>query len=487
MSEQGIDRGIKVTNDLTHRKEPFAPLAGNRVNMYVCGVTVYDECHIGHARAYVCFDVVRRWLEHRGYDVFHIQNFTDVDDKIIRRANEEGIGFLELAERNIKSYFEAMDALGIKRASIYPRATEYVGRMIEVVESLIRNGSAYAAGGDVFFDVSGFRNYGAMSNVDFTKRRPADDDEGAGKRNAADFALWKAAKEGEPAWDSPWGKGRPGWHIECSTMATALAGPTLDIHGGGHDLIFPHHENEIAQAEAFTGKQFVRFWLHNGFVELDREKMSKSLGNAVSVRDLLKRFSPDAVRIFFLGAHYRMPVTYSEERIGEAEKAAARFATFFTKAGELRRRAADGAAGEAALEYRAGIGAAREAFAAAMDDDFNTPNAAAELFTLVRNGNSCIAASESGGRRITAGDAGILEEARDTILDLGRTLGLFGERAGGDTGAEVAELIEFLLIVRAEARARKDWAASDRIRDGLARLGYVIEDGPSGTTWRRGR
>jgi cysteinyl-tRNA synthetase len=482
MTETGIDRGIKVTNDLTRRKEPFVPLSGNRVTMYVCGVTVYDECHIGHARAYICFDVIRRYLEYRGYEVFHIQNFTDVDDKIIARANEEGIGFDALAGRNIKSYFEVMDTLGIERASIYPRATEYIGGMIDMIGKLVDGGYAYAAGGDVFFDVSSFRNYGAMSNVDSSKKRLTDEDAEMGKRNPEDFALWKSAKEGEPAWESPWGGGRPGWHIECSAMATALAGPTLDIHGGGHDLIFPHHENEIAQSEACTGKQFVRYWLHNGFVEMDREKMSKSLGNVVSVREILKRFGPGALRMFFLGAHYKMPVTYSEERLDEAAKALARFETFFARIADLKRRETNEAAGGAALEYRESVKKAADAFAAAMDDDFNTPAAAAELFTLARNGNTLIAGIESRSGA-AAGDVEILEEAREKILELGGILGLFGERTGGGKG-EVKGLVELLLSIRNEARARKDFAMSDRIRDELSNLGFVIEDGPSGTTWR---
>ncbi len=480
----GADRGISITNDLTRTKEPFVPISGNRVNMYVCGVTVYDECHIGHARAYVCFDMVRRYLEYKGYEVFHIQNFTDIDDKIIARANERNVGIREMTEGFIGNYFEVMDALGVKRASVYPRATEYVGKMIGVVEKLVERGHAYGAKGNVFFDVSSFPDYGKMSKVDLSEKKMNAEDREIGKRNAADFALWKSAKEDEPFWESPWGPGRPGWHIECSTMSTALAGPTLDIHGGGHDLIFPHHENEIAQAECFTGEKFVRFWMHNGFVEMGSEKMSKSLGNTVSAKDLLKSNKPDAVRLFFLSAHYKMPIAYGEERIAESGKGIERFGVFFSKIDDLKRRASGVGARVSAVAFREKTEAARKNFESSMDDDFNTPAAIAEIFSLVRSGNTWISELESEGGGVSVDEAGLLEESRGAILEMGGALGFFqGYYAGG--AAADAELIEPLLLKRNEARARKDWKTSDEIRDELASLGFVIEDGPSGTTWRR--
>ena len=486
MAETGVDRGIRITNDFTRSKEPFVPVSGNRVNMYVCGVTVYDECHIGHARAYVCFDMVRRYLEYKGYDVFHIQNFKDVDDKIIRRAAESGVTYQQLAERNIEDYFEVMDALGIKRASAYPRATEYVGKMVAAIGALIEKGHAYEAGGNVFFEVASFPEYGRMSNVDLSEKKMTEEDAALGKRAAADFALWKAAKEGEPSWESPWGAGRPGWHIECTTMATALAGATLDIHGGGHDLIFPHHENEIAQSECYTGEKFARCWMHNGFVEMGSEKMSKSLGNTVAARELLKGNNPDAVRLFFLSAHYKMPLTYSEERLAESEKGFERFGAFFARIEDLKRRAAEGGARGSARDYEEKIKAAREAFGAAMDDDFNTPVAVAELFSLVRNGNAWAAEAEAGGGSVTAGEAAILEAAREAIQELGGAVGLFQNPSGGGEDRRiVGELVALLLRIRNDARAKKDFATSDAVRDELARLGFVIEDGASGTAWRR--
>jgi len=484
MKAEGVDRGIRITNDLTRTKEQFIPISGNRVNMYVCGVTVYDECHIGHARAYVCFDMVRRYLEYKGYEVYYIQNFTDIDDKIIARAKERNVGIREMTEGYIENYFEVMDALGVKRASVYPRATEYVDKMIGVVERLVERGHAYEAKGSVFFDVSSFPDYGKMSNVDLSEKKMTAEDREIGKRNAADFALWKAAKEDEPFWESPWGRGRPGWHIECSTMSTALAGPTLDIHGGGHDLIFPHHENEIAQAECYTGEKFVRVWMHNGFVEMGSEKMSKSLGNTVAAKDLLKSNKPDAVRLFFLSAHYRMPIAYGEDRIAESGRGVERFGVFFSKIDDMKRRASGSGTRASAEVFREKIESARKGFVSSMDDDFNTPGAIAEIFSLVRSGNTWISELEVEGGGVSVDEAGLLEESRGAILEMGGALGLFQDYSVGAETADAA-LIEPLLRKRNEARARKDWKTSDEIREELARLGFVVEDGPFGTSWRR--
>ncbi|HOO55591.1 MAG TPA: cysteine--tRNA ligase [bacterium] len=487
MGELGIDRGIVVTNDLTHRKEPFVPLEGNRVNMYVCGITAYDVSHIGHARCYINFDVIKRYLEFKGYEVFHIQNFTDIDDKIIQRAGEMNVDYRELAERNEKSYLEVMDELGVKRASVYPKATEYIDRMIEFIKELIEKGNAYESGGNVFFDISTFENYGQMSKIDMSGDVLDGEDESLGKRNHKDFALWKAAKEGEPSWAGPWGEGRPGWHLECSTMANSLAGPTLDIHGGGHDLIFPHHENEIAQSEARTGKQFVRYWMHNGFVELDREKMSKSLGNIVPAHEVLEKFSPDALRLMVLSAHYRMPLTYSEERLLESEKALGRIGIFRARIDELSEKARPGdSVRKPVRDYGEKAGAARADFISAMDDDFNTPQAIALIFSLVKSGNQVMAEISNANTAVTESEVAVLRSGLEEITALGGILGLFRET--GDNNSKAGEIVEqlmkLLIDIRNVARKEKNWEIADMIRDNLGEIGMIVEDGPLGTTFR---
>ncbi|HOX28484.1 MAG TPA: cysteine--tRNA ligase, partial [bacterium] len=391
-----------------------------------------------------------------------------------------------LAEWNEKNYFKVMDALNIKRASVYPRATEYIGKMVELISGLMEKGHAYQSGGDVFFDALSFGAYGILSNKNLREDRFGSDEAPDGKKHPADFALWKSAKPGEPSWDSPWGKGRPGWHIECSTMAVNLAGATLDIHGGGYDLVFPHHENEIAQSECYTGKKFVRYWLHNGFVEMDKEKMSKSLGNVIAVSEILEKHGPDALRLFFLSAHYKMPVSYSDERVAESEKALDRFDVFFSKIEDIARRTRGTGARDSARELKAKIISARDNFIAAMDDDFNTPQAIAEIFSLIKNCNSWIAGAESEAEEITADEAGVLREAAAVVRELGNVLGLFG--AAGrheEDDTAVDDLVELLIRVRKIARDKKDWAVSDMIRDELAALGFTIEDGQSGTTWRK--
>jgi len=482
------DNALMVTNDLTRTKEPFSPVNGDRVNMYVCGVTAYDHCHIGHARCYISFDVIRRFLEFKGYDVFHIQNFTDVDDKIINKANELGISFSELARKHEESYFETMDALGVKRAAAYPRATDHIGPMIKMISGLIEKGHAYEAEGNVYYSVSTFDGYGRMAGTE-GDAAAADGLTEPGKRERRDFALWKVAKEGEPWWDSPWGKGRPGWHLECSAMAVGIAGPTLDIHGGGRDLIFPHHENEIAQSEAFTGKPFAKYWLHNGFVELDKEKMSKSLGNVIHLRDILKKTRPDALRLLFLSAHYKSPVSYSDDRLAEAEKGLARFETFFAKVEAAVARAGQGDGGDRAEAVRNAASKARADFISAMDDDFDTPAALAALFTLVRTANTAMAEIESApGARATRAEADALMAAKDVALELGGILGLFQggvSTARAEDSGLVDALLGLLVRIRDGARAKKDWAVSDAVRDELDKLGFIIEDGPAGTSWRR--
>ena len=461
---------LAIYNTLTRRKEPFETLEPGRVRMYVCGVTVYDRAHVGHAMSAVVFDVIRRYLEYRGYQVHHVVNYTDVEDKVIRRAAEKGVEPLALAQGYIEEFARQMKELNVLPATETPRASEEMGRITRMIEGLIDRGFAYAVGGDVYFRVSKDPDYGRLSGRKVEEMRAGarlEIDER--KRDPADFALWKAAKRGEPAWDSPWGKGRPGWHIECSAMALQYLGEQIDIHGGGNDLIFPHHENEIAQTESLTGKPFARYWIHNGMMQLAGEKMSKSLGNLVTIEDFLRAHSGDAFRMLVLNSSYRNPLTFSEEIVRQAESALERLHMAFKPAVGLQ---AAPAAEEALI---AATAEARQRFEAAMDDDFNTSGAMGHLFDLVRAINQ-------------ARDAGVgpsaLDNAQAELRRLAGVLGLRLEDEGG-AGQPAAPFIDLLLEVREEMRKAKQWAIADRIRDRLAELGVLIEDGKGGTTWRR--
>jgi cysteinyl-tRNA synthetase len=464
---------LNMYNTLTNQKEEFSPLEKNRVRMYVCGPTVYDKCHIGHARCYVAFDVIRRYLEYCGHEVTFVENFTDVDDKIIKKSNETGEDPFEIAERNIKDYFKDMDALNVKRADIYPRATQHIRDMVAFIERLLEKGYAYTAEGDVYFSVEKAADYGKLSGVNVEQMkagaRVAVDEK---KRDPLDFALWKKAKEGEPKWESPWGEGRPGWHIECSTMSLKHLGETLDIHGGGQDLIFPHHENEIAQSEAYSGKQFVRYWLHNGFVTIKEEKMSKSLGNIVSVEDLLQEYSPETLRYFLVASHYRKPIDFDENALEEARKAVTRLLNTI----DLVKEAVKGGQGDMAGEPFP-IDEYRERFQEAMDDDFNTPAALSVLFELARDTNRRIEEKNI--------DRESLEKVLDTFRVLaGDVLGLFFE---AKTEEFSQDLLEILIAVREMVREKKLWDISDTIRDRLKGVGIVLEDTPEGTRWKFAR
>ena len=457
---------MKVFNTLSGRKEDFAPANAPTVTMYVCGVTPYSSAHMGHAMSYIIFDVIRRYLEFRGYEVRHVQNFTDIDDKLIDRGARLDVGPLELAERHIEEFFSEMDALNVTRAGLYPRATEEVPKIIEVVQGLIDAGYAYEANGDVYFRVQKDPDYGKLSHralegmLAGARVLP-----GEAKQHPMDFALWKAAKEGEPEWASPWGPGRPGWHIECSAMALRHLGDTIDIHGGGADLVFPHHENEIAQSEAFTGqKPFVRFWLHNGLMQMGEEKMSKSLGNLITLREGLERYGADALRVFVLSGHYRSPLTFSEEAVAAAARGAER----------LRHAASDETDARAPGSSESG-GAVddaryRERFVEAMDDDFNTAQALAALFDLAREINRAGAARDAAAGR---------ERLRDLAGVLGLTL-----RGPDDTAANAAPFIDLLVETRAGLRQARQFELADQIRDRLAGLGVTLEDGPKGTRWK---
>ena len=453
---------MRLYNTLTGDVQEFSSGDGKSVKMYVCGVTPYSSTHVGHALSYVVFDVLRRYLEHKGYEVRHVQNFTDIDDKIIQRASEQGISSEELAERYIDDFFETMDALGIQRAHIYPRATQEIGPIIETIRGLVEKGYAYPAGGDVNFRVTRFQEYGKLSHRTLdgmiAGARISVDEQ---KEHPGDFALWKGAKPGEPAWDSPWGPGRPGWHIECTSMATTYLGESLDIHGGGQDLVFPHHENEIAQSEAATGiEPFSRYWVHNGLLQLGDDKMSKSLGNLVSVEEALERYSPDSLRLYFLSSHYRSPLNYSDEGAASMERSADRLRRSLEHDGPDAGEPLDAAPYE-------------ERFMAAMDDDLNTPRALAALFDLAREIN------RSHGERS-------VKPAQERLRRLGEILGLtFAERRSAATDhASVEPFIELLLATRDELRKAKHFALADQIRDGLGRQGITLEDTPQGTLWQ---
>ncbi len=461
---------MKIYNPISGQKEEFVP-GGDEVKMYVCGVTPYDSCHIGHAMSYVIFDVVHRYLEFRGYKVRHVQNFTDIDDKIIARANALGIPAEELSERFIEEYFEDMDALNIKRADIYPRATEEVPDIIGMVQGLIEKGHAYEVSGDVYFRVCSTDSYGKLSHRDLDEMSAgARVDVDQAKECPIDFALWKAAKHGEPSWESPWGEGRPGWHIECSVMSLKYLGDTLDIHGGGQDLIFPHHENEIAQSEAFTGSvPFVKYWMHNGLLQLGQDKMSKSLGNLITVRELLQRFSADAFRLFVLSSYYRSPLTYSDEGLEAMERGVERLRRAARVSGQWSGVRDQGAEGLPTAN-RPPTADYRQRFVEAMDDDFNTAQAVAILFDLAREINR---AREEGAT---------ITEAQGTLRELAGVLGLLIAEEDRRFAAE--PFVELLVNVRADLRAAKQWHLADMIRARLGHLGVTLEDTPIGTVWQ---
>jgi cysteinyl-tRNA synthetase len=476
---------MKVFDTLSGQKTEFKP-EGKTVNMYICGVTVYDECHIGHAMSYVIFDAIRRYLEFRGYKVKHVQNFTDIDDKIINRANQLGISSTELAEKYINEYFKDMDALNIKRAHVYPRATEEVPKIIEVIQGLIDKGFAYESGGSVYFRVKNFPGYGKLSRQELDDMMSRGSAEEGDKESLLDFALWKAAKPGEPFWPSPWGQGRPGWHIECSAMALKYLGKTLDIHGGGQDLIFPHHENEITQSESFTGAvPFVRHWLHNGLLQLGENKMSKSLGNLITVKQALERYSSDAIRLFILSSHYRSPLTYSEEALKAAESGMERLRQAARDSGKVDGSALD------AEPYKS-------RFTGSMDDDFNTAQALAAIFELAREINrgreeKCdVTAAQNTLRELTGVLGFTLEEPKKPPLEAAPFITLLGELRSKfdqtpkyDPGMNVEQLIQLLIETREKLRKAKQWQLADMVRQRLTGLGISLEDTPKGTIWKR--
>ena len=453
---------MRLFNTLTGKDEEFVPSDGKTVKMYVCGVTPYSATHVGHALSYVVFDTLRRYLEFLGYRVKYVQNFTDVDDKIIQRAQEAGISAEELTERYISDFFTTMDSLNVQRADSYPRATQEIPAIVKTIETLVKKGFAYPSGGDVYFRVTKSEDYGKLSHRTLEgmiagARVQVDEN----KEHPMDFVLWKAAKPSEPAWDSPWGPGRPGWHIECTAMALDQLGDPLDIHGGGYDLVFPHHENEIAQSEAYTGRTpFARHWVHNGLLQLGEDKMSKSLGNLVSAEEALAQYSPDALRIYFLGSHYRSPLSYSSAGAAARERSMERLRH------ALRPVGSDGEL----LDPQP----FRDRFLNAMDNDLNTPQALACLFDLAREINRAVEEGKNAG------------PAQDALRELGGILGLtFQERASGDQDRLAAKpFIDLLVNMRQELRTAKQYALADQIRDELAKQGVTVEDTPQGSEWQ---
>lgn len=454
---------MKVYNSMTRTKEELVPLKPGKVGIYACGPTVYDYFHIGNARMFITFDLLRRYLEHRGYEVTYVQNFTDVDDKMIARAQAEGITVAELAEQYIAAYFEDAQALGIRPATVHPRATEHIGKIIELIQKLENKGLAYPLDGDMYYDTTAFPDYGRLSGQnldDLDAGARVDVDEG--KRHPADFALWKAEKPGEPAWDSPWGRGRPGWHIECSAMSMTYLGETFDIHCGGQDLMFPHHENEIAQSEGATGQPFVRYWMHNGFLNIDNRKMSKSLGNFFTVRDILKEYEAEDIRMFMLSAHYRSPLNFSRDMMAQARAGLMRLYTARDRLDFLLAHAHDGEPSTEEQEFIVRAEAVLPSFYETMDDDLNTAGALGIMFELVYDINTVLA--ETSSRRA-------VEAARTALLAMADVLGLLVKKANALPGD-----IQALVDERAQARADRDWKKSDALRDELIARGYTVED-----------
>jgi len=460
---------LTIYNSLTRQKETFEPIEDGKVRMYVCGVTVYDNAHIGHAMSSLVFDTIRRYLTHRGYDVKYVQNFTDIDDKIIARAQALGVSPHELADKHARDFLQEMRALNVKEADLYPRATAEIPTIIDMVAHLIEKGYAYASNGNVYFRVPKFLDYGKLSNRTLDGAQPGEMMDG--KEHPMDFALWKAAKPGEPSWSSPWGAGRPGWHIECSAMNLHHLGEQIDIHGGGMDLLFPHHENEIAQTEAYTGKPFAKYWVHNGLLKLGEEKMSKSLGNLITIAEFLEEHDPQSLRLFVLLSGYRRPVTFTDESIGAAERGLERLRSALRPA----RSSGAGADADVIESLNAQVEKTRQGFYEAMDDDFSTPQALAHIFDLVKAINS-------------ARDAGVagepFEQAQQTLLTLTGVLGFDLTHGAPAAQIEAQPFVELLIQTRQELRAARQWELADKIRDELANLGVMLEDTPTGTEWR---
>ncbi|WP_411679957.1 cysteine--tRNA ligase [Clostridium thailandense] len=464
---------MRIFNTMTRKKEEFIPLLNNEVRMYVCGPTVYNFFHIGNARTFVVFDTVRRYFEYRGYKVKFIQNFTDIDDKMIKRANEENTTVKELGDRFIKEYYKDADNLNIERATVNPRATEYMNEIIKFVEELINKGYAYEINGDVYFNTKKFNNYGKLSGQnleDLQAGARIDIDER--KKDPMDFAIWKSQKPEEPAWKSPWGMGRPGWHIECSCMAYKLLGETIDIHAGGSDLAFPHHENEIAQSEAMTGKTFANYWMHSAFVNVNNQKMSKSLNNFFTAREILEKYEPDVIRLFMLSGHYRTQINFSIDVLESTKAAAERLYNSISNLENLFDEVKLDQLSGKEKDYIKVLNSYKEKYIEKMDDDFNTADAISIIFDLVRDINTNVGIHSS---------KELVKYSLDLVRELGDPLGILQK----STKSNLEEEIEMLIEQRQQARKNKDWSLSDKIRDDLKNRGIILEDTPQGVRWKK--
>lgn len=474
---------LKVYNTLTKQKEEFKPLVPGQVSIYVCGVTPYNHPHIGNARPFVTWDVIKRYFRHLGYKVKHIQNFTDVDDKIIRTANEHGVQWSDVSNKYIKAYFEVMDKLNVVHADVYPKVSQTMPEIIDMISVLIDKGYAYELDGDVYYSVEKFKGYGKLSG-----RKLEDMMAGARievnerKHNPMDFALWKAAKPGEPFWESPWGNGRPGWHIECSTMSLKYLGKTFDFHGGGSDLIFPHHENEIAQSQAYCGddNSFARYWLHNGFITINQEKMSKSLGNFFTVKEILDKYPAEVLRFFIVSTHYRSPLDFSDARLDEAASSLTRLKNALDNLKELAKMPSIDDKSGSTLSAKADE--AKKDFYEAMDDDFNTALAIADMFDLAKEINIYY-------NEVTSGKAAYNKNAVDKALsvfnEMADIIGILGEDDTKTDDGLVDSLMNLIISIRQDARKNKDWVTADKIRDELKAIGITLEDSPTGVRWKK--
>lgn len=468
---------MKLYNTLTRKKEEFIPITPGEVKMYVCGPTVYNFFHIGNGRTFIVFDTIRRYLEYRGYKVKFVQNFTDIDDKMINKANEEGTTVKDIGDKYISEYYTDADALNIERATVNPRATEFIDDIIDFVSKLIEKGYAYEVDGDVYFNTKKFEEYGKLSGqsledlqIGASNRTSSAADER--KKDPMDFAIWKAQKPGEPAWDCPWGKGRPGWHIECSCMAKKLLGETIDIHAGGMDLAFPHHENEVAQSEALTGKRFANYWLHSAYVNVNNQKMSKSLNNFFTARDILKEYDADVIRFFMMSAHYRIQINFSKELLDSAKASMDRLYNAVSNLENLIEEVSKEEMNEKEKDYLDSLDKYREKYIQKMDDDFNTADALTVLFELSKDINTNITVNSS---------KQLATKALELIRELGGPLGILQKSTKGDLESEIEELIE----QRQNARKNRDFALADKIRDDLKARGIVLEDTPQGVRWKK--
>lgn len=463
---------MKLFNTMTRRKEEFIPLKAGEVKMYSCGPTVYNYFHIGNARPFIIFDILRRYFEYRGNKVTFVQNFTDLDDKIIKRAKEENVSEKEISEKYIQEYFKDAEALNIRKATYHPKVTEHIQDIIDIIKRLENNGLIYMLGGDVYYDTAKFKNYGRLCRQNLEELEAGTRVELAeGKRNVNDFVLWKGQKPGEPAWESPWGMGRPGWHIECSAMSMKYLGETIDIHSGGLDLIFPHHENEIAQSEGATGKEFARYWLHNGFLNINNEKMSKSLNNFFTVRDIAKHFDLEVLRMFMLSAHYRSPINFSDDLLEQTKNGLERLYNAKNNLIYLMDITVEKEASEEEKALIDRLAQYKNQFIEAMDDDLNTADALSAIYELVRDANSTLKAEAS---------KTVVKLAYNMLMELSGVIGLLGKKE-----ESIDSEIEALIEQRQQARKDKNWALADKIRDDLKAQGIILEDTPQGVKWKR--